>query len=90
MKNHLKNSTIVVPVLLLIAAVAVGYQVASAQNPVEPDAADTPSAPTGLTASWDVNGVLLEWDDPGDDTIVGYRIWRRYHRDSHWFINRRL
>ena len=53
----------VVLALLILGFAAIGYQVASAQNPVEPDAADTPSAPTGLTASWDVNGVLLEWDD---------------------------
>ena len=73
----------VVLALLILGFAAIGYQVASAQNPVEPDVADAPSAPTGLIASWDVNGVLLEWDDPDDDTIVGYRIWRRYHRDSH-------
>ena len=83
-KSHLK-SPLLVPALalLLLAAVAIGYQVASAQNPVEPDVGEPPAAPTGLTVSWDVNGVLLEWDDPDDDTIVGYRVWRRYHRDSH-------
>ena len=27
--------------------------------------------------------MLLEWDDPADDSIVGYQIWRRYHRDGH-------
>ena len=26
---------------------------------------------------------MLEWDDPDDDSISGYRVWRRYHRDSH-------
>ena len=40
------TSPILIPAiaLLLLAVIAVGYQVASAQNPVEPDAADTPSA----------------------------------------------
>ena len=26
---------------------------------------------------------MLEWDEPDNDSIAGYRIWRRYHRDSH-------
>ena len=61
--KSLETKSLMLPValLLLTAAIVIGYQVASAQNPVEPDAADTPSAPTGLTASWDVNGVMLEW-----------------------------
>ena len=68
--------------LLLIAAVAVGYQVASAQtSPGSID--DAPAAPTGLTATHDGVGVMLAWDDPDDDSIAGYRVWRRYHRDSH-------
>ena len=66
--------------MLLLAVVAVGYQVASAQDPVEPDVGEPPAAPTGLTATHDGVGVMLEWDDPDDDTIVGYRVWRRYHR----------
>ena len=61
---HAMNPPITSPILipavalLLLAAVAVGYQVVSVQNPVEPD---PPLLPTGLTASWDVNGVMLEW-----------------------------
>ena len=41
------------------------------------------NAPTGLTAENDSNGVLLEWDDPRDPTITGYRIWRRIVRYKH-------
>ena len=77
-------SPILIPALalLLLAAVAVGYQVASAQtSPGSFD--DPPAAPTGLIATHDGVGVLLEWDDPDDDSIAGYRVWRRYHRDSH-------
>lgn len=82
------NTSITTPILipaaalLLIAAViAVGYQAVSAQDPVEPD---RPSAPTGLVASWDVNGVLLEWDGVEGDSIAGYRILRQhlpYHEE---------
>ncbi len=39
--------------------------------------------PTGLTAENAENGVLLEWDDPGDPSITGYRIWRRIVRHKH-------
>ena len=69
--------------LLLAAVIAVGYQVASAQTSPGSPGDDPPAAPTGLTATHDGVGVMLEWDDPGDDSIVGYSIWRRYHRDSH-------
>ncbi len=54
---------------------------------VEPAAALTPSAPgpptslparpTGLSAQPSHDRVLLTWDDPGDDSISGYRILRR-------------
>ncbi len=83
-KSHLK-STILIPAvsLLLLAAAFVGYQVVSAQTFLGTVDDDPPAAPTGLTATHDGAGVLLEWDDPADDTISGYRIWRRYHRDSH-------
>ena len=68
--------------LLLLAAAFIGYQAVSAQtSPGSID--DAPAAPTGLTATHDGVGVMLEWDDPDDDTIAGYRVWRRYHRDSH-------
>ena len=49
--------------LLLLAAVVIGYQAVSAQDPVEPDATDPPAAPTGLTATHDGVGVMLEWDE---------------------------
>ena len=69
--------------LLLLAAAFIGYQAISAQTTQEELGDDPPSAPTGLTATHDGVGVLLEWDDPEDDSIAGYQIWRRYHRDSH-------
>ena len=37
-----------------------------------------PAKPTGLTTSAVASdSVVLEWDDPGDDTVTGYRILRR-------------
>ncbi len=82
MITNRKFSPILIPALaiLLLAVAFVGYQVVSAQTSVS---GDVLPAPTGLTATNDGAGVLLEWDDPADDTIVGYRVWRRYHRDSH-------
>ena len=85
MKRHL-TSPILIPalaLLLLAAAIAVGYQVASAQITPEEIDVGAPAAPTGLTATNDGVGVRLEWDGPDDDSIAGYQIWRRYHRDSH-------
>ncbi|MXW34577.1 MAG: fibronectin type III domain-containing protein, partial [Chloroflexi bacterium] len=35
-----------------------------------------PFAPTGLTAVATHRGVVLEWDDPGDDTITSYELVR--------------
>ena len=70
--------------LLSLAAVAVGYQAISC--PERGRAGRRGRAlgtTTGLTASWDVNGVLLEWDDPDDDTIEVYRVKRRFHREGH-------
>ena len=84
MRTHLTNPILIpaLALLLLAAVIAVGYQIASAQT--SPGSIeDPPAAPTGLTATHDGVGVMLEWDDPDDDSIVGYRVWRRYHRDSH-------
>ena len=36
----------------------------------------TPAAPTGLRAISGHDRVTLEWDDPTDDSITGYRVWR--------------
>ncbi len=39
-----------------------------------------PSAPTGLVATATPRGVVLEWDDPQDDSIRAYVIVRELHR----------
>lgn len=37
-----------------------------------------PLAPTGLTAVATHRGVMLQWDDPGDDTISNYEVVRTF------------
>ena len=36
----------------------------------------TPDAPTGLGGTQTYEEVTLTWDDPTDDTITGYKIYR--------------
>ena len=55
----------------------------SATTPAPPDQGATqqrsetnPGAPAGLLARATSNQVTLEWDDPGDDSITGYQVWR--------------
>ena len=55
----------------------------SATTPAPPDqgatqqrSETTPGAPAGLRASATSDQVTLEWDDPGDDSITGYQVWR--------------
>ena len=51
---------------------------ANALTPAAPaPAALTPAQPTGLTADPAHDQVGLDWDDPDDSTITGYRILRR-------------
>ena len=43
------------------------------------DGAQAPNAPDGLAAPHvSQSGVTLEWDDPEDDNVTGYRILRRH------------
>ena len=55
----------------------------SATTPAPPDdtgtqqrSETTPGAPAGLLALATSEQVSLEWDDPGDDSITGYQVWR--------------
>ena len=45
------------------------------ESPAQPT--EPPATPTGLAAVATNGQVVLTWDDPGDDTITGYRIQRR-------------
>ena len=42
-----------------------------------PEATEPPAAPQNLIAAVAHDRVVLSWDDPGDDSITGYRILRR-------------
>ncbi len=45
--------------------------------PAPQRATAAPAKPRGLTATATHDGVVLTWDDPGDDSITGYVILRR-------------
>ena len=45
---------------------------------------EPPATPTGLTATATNDQVVLTWDDPGNDTITGYRIRRRMRRGGNY------
>ena len=50
---------------------------------------EPPASPTGLRNTALHNAVMLTWDDPGDDSITGYRILRREpvtHELGYFFV----
>ena len=47
---------------------------------------EPPVTPTELTATATNDQVVLTWDDPGDDTITGYRILRRMRRGGNYGV----
>ena len=53
-------------------------------TPVRLMSTEPPATPTGLTAVATNDQVVLTWDDPGDDTITGYRIRRRVRRGGNY------
>ena len=63
---------ILIGLIILAGAVTAGMMPALAQDEPEPR-----TAPTGLTATLSAQGILLTWDDPGDDSITEYEIERQ-------------
>ena len=47
------------------------------EEPETPEEPEAPAQPTGLLTAASESQVLLSWDDPGDDSITGYRMLRR-------------
>ena len=45
---------------------------------------EPPATPTGLAAVATNDQVVLTWNDPGDDSITGYRILRRMRRGGNY------
>ncbi len=53
--------------------------------PAQAQAADPPAAPTGLSASGvSSDSVTLNWDDPGDSSITGHQVLRRFRDGSEY------
>ena len=55
-----------------------GYvNVETPEAPAEPEDPPAPALPTGLRTAASESQVLLSWEDPGDGSIIGYRVLRR-------------
>ena len=70
-----KTFVAVLAATLIIVAAAQAFKMLPAQA----ETGDPPAPPTGLSASG-VSGdsVTLNWDDPGDSSITGHRVLRRF------------
>ena len=79
-----KRAGMTVLVLFLTAAIA-AYMGTSLLMPTsaQPQPPPTvPERPTGISISQDENGVILQWDDPGDKSVTRYRIVRTMIQDG--------
>ena len=73
MRSKIKTIPALMAILMVLAgAITAGMMPALAQEGPEPK-----SAPTGLTATPSPEGILVTWDDPGDDRITEYEIERQ-------------
>ena len=70
-----KTFAAVLAATLIIVAAALAFKMLPAQA----QAADPPAEPTGLSASGvSSDSVTLNWDDPGDNSITGHQVLRRF------------
>ena len=60
-----------------------GYAETRTSAATPPVQAALPDPPSNLVASRNNNSVTLVWDDPGDSTIEGYQVLRRYRDFSY-------
>ena len=65
--------TLLASLVALVAAALVAIFV----YPAYAQEGSAPDKPTGLSATATHGQVVLTWDDPGDDSIIGYVILRR-------------
>ena len=77
------NSKTIFVFSFTLAVSIVAAIVVADMNPSLAQSSERPTKPTGLTVENVGFGVLLEWDDPRDPSITGYRIWRRIVRTKH-------
>ena len=76
--KHLPAALYRTLVVLALLAAAASYALLSSDDETSAQSTVVPAAPTGLTTAPVSHGtVALSWDDPGDDSITGYRILRR-------------
>ena len=57
-------------------------QAIQAIQAAQPVSSNPPAAPTGLRTLATDEEVILEWDDPADESITGYEIWRGLEASS--------
>ena len=72
----MRGKTKTIPALVAILMVLAGAITAGMMPALAQDEPETKTAPTGLTAAPSPEGILLTWDDPGDDSITEYEIER--------------
>lgn len=48
------------------------------------------AAPSGLTAAGGDQSIALSWDDPGDDSIIGYQFRERFSESFGWHCWRHI
>ena len=72
----MRSKTRTIPALMAILMVLAGAITAGMIPALAQDEPEPRPAPTGLTATLSAQGILLTWDDPGDDRITEYEIER--------------
>ena len=72
----MRSKTRTIPALMAILMVLAGVITAGMMPALAQDKPEPRPAPTGLTATLSAQGILLAWDDPGDDRITEYEIER--------------
>ena len=73
----MRSKTRTIPALMAILMVLAGAITAGMIPALAQDEPEPKPAPTGLTATLSAQGILLTWDDPGDDRITEYEIERQ-------------
>ena len=73
----MRSKTKTIPALMAILMILAGAISAGMMPALAQDGPEMKRAPTGLAATPSPEGIILTWDDPGDDTVTRYRIERQ-------------
>ena len=57
---------------------------------VPASSSSVPEPPSGLTATGGDQSIALSWDDPGDDSIIGYQFRERFSEVFEWHCWRHI